>query len=184
MKLDYGRYAVELGPLSSDLYDGAPWAGDGFPARQIFADELERLLDFAHFSGVLDLYRKELRGRAHQRDSALEELRVADLLAEKGFPVIVWRPVGRAPKEGEFLVRGRDGLDIFVEVKSPGWESEISNEERLAGRLRHPKYQKTEAFYANGCVHGLSWPTPGRSNSSAQRLTRGRRPADPQACAK
>lgn len=147
--INYGSYVVRLGPLSSAIYDGAPWAGDGYPAWQMFADELELLLAFAARAGVLEMYSKELRGRASQRDSAIEELRVANLLKLNGFPITQWRPVGLPPKEGEFLVRGTDGAEIFVEVKSPGWESEITAEERHAGRLQQPKYRGTEAFYGN-----------------------------------
>lgn len=147
--INYGSYAVRLGPLSSAMYEGAPWAGDGYPAWQMFADEFESLLTFANQSGVLEMYRKELRGRPSQRDSALEELRVANLLNQKGFMIVQWRPVGLTPKEGEFLIRGPDAAEILVEVKSPGWESEISEEERRAGRLKQPKYLGTDAFYAN-----------------------------------
>ncbi len=147
--LNYGSYSVRLGPLSSSIYQGAPWAGDGYPAWQMFADELESLLVFANEAGVLQMYRKELRGRANQRDSAIEELRVAKLLSDQGFAVVQWRPVGLAPKEGEFLVRGPDAAEVFVEVKSPGWESEIPEGERRTGRLQQPKYLRTEAFFAN-----------------------------------
>ena len=150
LTLNYGYGCiVHLGQLSASIYDGAPWAGDGYPSHQMFADELELLLSFAESEGVLAMYRKELRGRASQRDSALEELRVANVLHDRGFGVTKWRPVGQAPKEGEFLVRGSDGVDIFVEVKSPGWEMELTEEERLAGRLMQPKYMNTEAFFGN-----------------------------------
>jgi hypothetical protein len=115
----------------------------------MFADELEDLLALAESAGVLGMYSKELRGRANQRDSAIEELRVAKVLSDKAFPVVEWRPIGSGPKEGEFLVRDPDGVGIFVEVKSPGWESEVSQEERLAGRLNEPKYRDAEAFYGN-----------------------------------
>jgi hypothetical protein len=149
VEINYRSYTVRLGPLSSALYQEASWAGDGYPAWQMFADELEALLGFAKDSRVLEMYRKELRGRANQRDSAIEELRVAKVLSDNGFPVIQWRPIGLAPKEGEFLVRGPDHAEIFVEVKSPGWEGEISEEERRAGRLQQPKYLGTDAFFAN-----------------------------------
>ncbi|MDP9191551.1 MAG: hypothetical protein M3P06_07595 [Acidobacteriota bacterium] len=150
MHIDYGRYRVELGPLSEGIYSGVSWTGDGYPAWQMFADELERLLCFARDEGVLEMYRTELRGRANQRDSAIEELRVAYLLNQKGFRVQQWRPVGLSPREGEFQVCGADNQPIFVEVKSPGWESELSQEERLTGRLAEPKYRATEASFADG----------------------------------
>jgi hypothetical protein len=151
IEIDYGSgCVVRLGPKASAIYDGAQWAGGGYPSHQMFADELECLLEFAASGGVLSMYSKELRGRANQRDSALEELRVGKLLSDSGFPVVEWRPVGLAPKEGEFVVRGEDGIGIFVEVKSPGWEGEVSEAERAAGRLVEAKYSGHEAFYGNG----------------------------------
>lgn len=34
-----------------------------------------------------------------------------------------------------------EGQNIFVEVKSPGWEGELADAERKAGRTKEPKYR-------------------------------------------
>jgi hypothetical protein len=149
MIINHGSYQVQLGRLVSDIYARAPWAGDGYPAWQKFADEFERLLQFAENNGVLPMYTKELCARAAQRDSAIEELRVAMLIADAGFSIGTWRPAGLGTREGEFLVRTRAGETVFVEVKSPGWEGQISANDRAAGRLKQPKYRDTEAFWVN-----------------------------------
>lgn len=43
---------------------------------------------------------------------------------------------------GEYLVKTPEGQTIFVEVKSPGWEGELSFAELKAGRAKEPKYGK------------------------------------------
>jgi len=48
--------------------------------------------------------------------------------------------VGRDRNKGEYLIQGPSGKNTFVEVKSPGWEGELSDEERKGGRLRQEKY--------------------------------------------
>jgi hypothetical protein len=111
----------------------------------MIADEAERLFSFAESRGVFDVYLPELTGRStSQRDSALSELRVAFYFDRNGFRVSDWRPVGNPPKEGEFTIVGPDGESIFVEVKSPGWESELSQAERISGRTKQEKYLNGE----------------------------------------
>jgi len=90
------------------------------------------------------MYLPELTRRASQRDSALNELRVAFFFERNHFPVTAWRPIGEPPKEGEFTIAFPTGESIFVEVKSPGWEMELSQAQRLAGRTKEPKYQNGE----------------------------------------
>jgi hypothetical protein len=147
MKLQRGPFAIELGTLTTAIYDRAEWkTEDEYPSWQLFADEAEKLLSFALSRGVFEMYLPELTRRASQRDSALNELRAAFFFDKNGFPVTEWRPVGEPPKEGEFAIRCPSGESIFVEVKSPGWEMELSQAERLAGRTKEPKYQNGEGL--------------------------------------
>src|SRR5271157_4025019 len=135
-----GRFnSPQLGPLGSALKTGARWT-DEYPAWQKYANELEALLQFTKASGQFPQYLGALQGSNSQRDSALEELRVAYHLEQNGFTVTEWRPVGDAGNEGEFMVRGRSNRSVFVEVKSPGWEGELTVEQRRSGRLNYPKY--------------------------------------------
>jgi hypothetical protein len=43
------------------------------------------------------------------------------------------------------LVTGPSGVSTFVEVKSPGWEGELSDEEIMSGRKNQPKHLYCEA---------------------------------------
>lgn len=134
------RRGISFGPLTSTLLFPFPWKDD-YPVRQEWADELERLLAFADSQVQIRTFLPRIRtDRANQRDEALNELRVATLLHTHGFPIVAWGPAGSGTMVGEYLVSGPERLNVFVEVKSRGWESELSREERLAGRTKLPKY--------------------------------------------
>ena len=118
---------LKLGPLTSRLLSEAKWKGqDKYPALQSYADECERLLEFAIRKGRWDRFWSRLvANHTRQRDSALNELRVAYHLDEKSFSVVNWDPTGDQTKEGEFLIQGISGLPIFIEVKSRELEGEL-----------------------------------------------------------
>jgi hypothetical protein len=71
-----------------------------------------------------------------------------------GLPITGLEPTGAGGKTGEFLFGLPGGREMFVEVKSPGWEGEVEEEERRArvgprprGRLPRldlPKYRHLE----------------------------------------
>lgn len=141
MEIRRGDYVIRLGPLTSTVVDRATRdEHDDYPAWQFYADEAERLFSFAESQGVFEMYLPELTRTANQRDSAVSELRVAFYFDRNSFRVSEWRPVGEPPKEGEFAITGPNAESIFVEVKSPGWEFELDQSERLAGRTKQPKY--------------------------------------------
>jgi len=139
---------VRIGPLISAVMDGAHWRGqNAFPSSQLWSDEVERVFAFAVSRGQFGIYLPRLRGRWKEFASALAELRVAFYLDRNQFRITEWGPVGgRGVRgEGEFLARGPSGISTFVEVKSPGWEGELSQEERTGGRKKQPKYLHCEA---------------------------------------
>jgi hypothetical protein len=137
---------VKLGPLSRELLLGARSAGqDQYPANQRAANELERLLSFAVAQDQLQRFRSPIsKGQKHQRDEALQELRTAFFLARNGFSITQWDPPGLSGAKGEYSIKA-DGQEVFVEVKSPGWEAELSPEEIQAGRAKQPKYIQGDA---------------------------------------
>jgi hypothetical protein len=139
---EYGVPAgVQLGTLTSTIRDGAGWTTtDQFPSHQTWADEVERVLSFAHAKGQFEHYLPRLRSNARQRSAALTELRVAFFLSRNEFPVVEWEPIGANNREGEFTIMTPIGEKIFVEVKSPTWESELSDEEKTSGRKELGKY--------------------------------------------
>lgn len=137
------KSTIKLGPLSEKLLTGARSTGHGhdkYPAFQEWADELEQLLEFAVSQNQFERFGNPIsKGRAHQRDEAVVELRSAFIFSRNGFPVIAWEPPGAGQSKGEYSLSA-DGQSVFVEVKSPGWEAELSPEEIKAGRTKEPKY--------------------------------------------
>jgi len=141
MKIKLHKTETILGPLTSTVIDRACWAGeDEFPSSQLWADEIEKVLNFAEIQGQFERYLSDLTASRSQRDSAIAELRVSFFFHRNQFHIVGWKPIGLRSKEGEFLVRGPLEVDTFVEVKSPGWEGELSDAERKAGRAKQPKY--------------------------------------------
>lgn len=135
-----------LGPLTQRVSKKNKW-GDGFPSSQALADELEDALAFINTEKQFIYFLPRLRQSANQCDETLSEVFVAYYLTHyKGFQIVSWRPRG-APStkggytEGEYEISLQQGPMIFVEVKSPGWESELSLSERKAGRDKLPKHQ-------------------------------------------
>lgn len=79
-----------------------------------------------------------------QFDSSLAALRVGYYLESKGFPILNWGPIPKSGNAGEFTVACPSGGNVFVEVKSPGWESELEKNELKVGRAKQEKYQDNE----------------------------------------
>jgi hypothetical protein len=139
--MDLSRYTetqlVEL------LLRDAKWKGqDAYPATQDFLLELDNLLGFLKLQNRLDAFWPRLSdSRPAERDDALQEIRVARFFAANAFPVVQWEPAGNGKYIGEFSIQGAQSEPIFVEIKSPGWEGQLSQAERDAGRTKQPKYE-------------------------------------------
>jgi hypothetical protein len=109
---------------------------------QDWADECESLLSFLRDNGALERFWPRLRAKQQQRDEALNEIRVAYFLHSVGYPVVDWEPEDAGGHLLEFAVANPTAQQkIFVEVKSPGWEAELTDAERAAGRASQPKYR-------------------------------------------
>lgn len=131
--------------LTERLLRKAKWVGkDSYPAHTEFLVELEGLLGFVQAHNRLDSFWPRLTSaRPQERDDAVQELRVARFLTSNGFPIVQWEPPGNGHFIGEFSVSVL-GNPVFVEVKSPGWEGQLSQAERDAGRAQLQKYQGIE----------------------------------------
>jgi hypothetical protein len=131
--------------LSERMLREARWLGkDAYPAHEEWAAELEELLQFIQAHNRLNSFWPRLTGpRTQERDDALQEIRVARFLDANGYPIVKWEPSGNGNYIGEFSV-GVVPAPIFVEIKSPGWEAELSQEERDAGRAKKEKYQELQ----------------------------------------
>lgn len=141
MNIRRGSTEVRLGPLTSNLVYNARWFNeDEFPSSQLYADEVEDVLRFALEEKRLERHWRALLNSRSQRDSILDELRVALYFLDKGFRITEWEPTGLDKKTGEFLLQTPSGSETFVEVKSPGWEGELSEEEKRGERKQQPKH--------------------------------------------
>jgi hypothetical protein len=131
---------------SKRLLREARWAGkDAYPAHLEYSIELEGLLGFIQGHNQLALFWPRLTSpRTHERDETLQEIRVGRFLTMHGFPIAKWEPPGKDNLIGEFSVQSLPGPDVFVEIKSPGWEGELTQEQRDAGRAKQEKYQYLE----------------------------------------
>ncbi|HEY7291517.1 MAG TPA: hypothetical protein VH583_16890 [Vicinamibacterales bacterium] len=135
---------VELGPLSRALVARATWRErTEYPAHQCWADELEQLLCFLEAEGVLDQFMPRLSN--NEWEGALAEVRTAFYFKRNGFKITDWQPRAKPEIPGDLEIQWRDTERIFVEVKGPGWESELSKEEFKAKRQFQPKYINAEA---------------------------------------
>jgi hypothetical protein len=129
-----------LGPIACQYLAGHKWStADTYPATAALANELEDMLKFALDSGVIEKFTPRLLETDRKRDEALSELRTALFFQRNGFNVFGWDPKGEGNHVGEFRVERPGEPSIFVEVKSPGWEAQISDEERRKTRSKEPK---------------------------------------------
>ena len=134
-----GTGALRLGPAARKLISPDKWTDD-YPAWESYSRELDALVDWASANGCLWRFQSRLESKNTQRDEALAELRLAYLLDSMGFPIVGWDPPGVNGKKGEYLLATPETIDVFVELKSPGWESELTPAQRAAGRQHRPKY--------------------------------------------
>lgn len=135
-------------PLLHLVSQGAQWIGqDEYPSCLEWADEHERCLQFIQARGGFERYLPRLRSPASKRHEALAEIEAAYFLATRcGLPVQQWEPAGANGKRGEFRIGHGASPQVFVEVKSPGWEREVAKAEgQNSPRLLQPKYIHAEA---------------------------------------
>jgi len=132
---------IRLGPLTNRIVRQASgkWK-DLYPATQGYANECESLLEFVADRNQFDRFLSRLCARREQRDEALNEIRAAYLIDLIGYPILAWEPTDKPPRNVEFLVDLGVGFGAgYVEVKSPGWQAELSRAEQIDGRKKLPK---------------------------------------------
>ena len=136
---------VALGPLSRTVLDGAAWReSSAYPASQPWADELERLSAFLVAQGEFERFLPSLRGKESQRGGALAEIRFAYFMHCNGFSILEWEPEAVPGRPGDLSVSWQGSAAIFAEVKGPGWEGELTDEELDRGRKAQGKYVDLE----------------------------------------
>ncbi len=132
---------IALGPLTAVMCQEASWRAEDrlYPFWQVYADEIEEVLRFANAQGQRSRYWSRLTARKAQRDSGLDELRIASYLHDNEFQIVEWEPLGQNRHHGEYLIAGPSQERVFVEVKGPRWEGELKDWEISAGRTGEPK---------------------------------------------
>jgi hypothetical protein len=142
---------IAVGPLTSAMCNQGRWRAEEtlYPHWQVYADEIESVLRFAEAQHQLERYWPRLTARKAQRDSALDEIRIAYYFHRNEFEIVEWEPVGQHNRMGEYLVRGPSNVDVFVEVKGPRWEGELKPWEIQQGRTKQPKDLDSEARWVS-----------------------------------
>jgi hypothetical protein len=138
--MGYSEGAMRLGPVARKLIDPCAWK-DGYPGPPAYVRELDALLHFANQNGYLRRFVPNLEARDRQRDRFLNELRLAYFFRSLGFDITEWDPPGANGKTGEFNLAVPDKPSVFVEVKSRGWESELSDLQLKTGLAKLSKYE-------------------------------------------
>ena len=135
-----GAGALRLGPAARRLISPDRWT-DGYPGPEAYSRELDVLLDWASKRNYLKRFVPNIEAKNAKRDEALNELRLAYLFDHTGFPVVQMDPPGANGRKGEYLLATPEKTNVFVELKSPGWESELTPAQLAAGRQHQPKYE-------------------------------------------
>lgn len=162
---------VQLGPFTRMISNGAKWLDDdNFPACQVWADEVERVLQHLQSQGIFERFLPRLRDvDAKHRDAKLAEARVSFFLFRNGFRILEYDPSGADGTEGDLLVQWQDATPIFVETKGPSWRGELlprAEDERsritapqqlqeFKERIRKPKEQALEARWVDPAGQAL-----------------------------
>ena len=151
---------IELGPLTRLVIEGARATHDDeYPAHQAWADELERLLAFLVARDQFDAFFTRLHGLAgSHRMATLAEVRVAFFLARNGFEIRQWEPIAVPGRPGDLTIGVPGSVDVFVEIKAPGWQGELARQlddapaverQRILQRIREEKYRNAEARFVD-----------------------------------
>jgi hypothetical protein len=131
--------AMRSGPVARKLINPDAWTG-GYPGPPAYVRELDALLHFANQNGYHGRFVPNFEARDRQRDKALNELRLAYLFRSVGYGISQWDPPGANGKVGEFMLSSSGESSVFVEIKSPGWESELSQAQIDAGLAKLSKF--------------------------------------------
>jgi len=131
--------------LFDTVFNKPKWRGkDDFPSCDEWKNEYNNWLLFIQNKNQLKRYLPRLNDSKTMRDETFAEISSAYLMEVKlKYPVIRWEEKTVGDRDVDFVIRAGSN-EIYSEVKSPGWESELTQEERLSGRKDLPKYRNAE----------------------------------------
>ena len=127
------------------------WQGkkSQFLPDQAFIEDLVSILNHLVKHQQIEKYISRFKGKSTQVNGALAEARVSYFLEKIGFKILTWEPAGAGNHEGEFIVQLGNSPHVFVEVKAPTWESELTPEELLGWRKKQIKDLHAEARFVD-----------------------------------
>jgi hypothetical protein len=134
---------VVVGPLTNRLLSVAEWKPHNkFPVHQSWADEFERALVLLEDEGMLDqiIHRLKIGERG-----VWAEIWAANYFYQNGFKITQWEPEYVPGIPGDLEVVIGSSTPLFVEVKRPGWQGELTNKEYELGRHEESKNRNREA---------------------------------------
>jgi hypothetical protein len=132
--------------LFNTIFSNSKSSGkDDFPSCEVWESEINKWLLYIQNKNQLDRYKSRLVNVSKtMRDETLSEICAAYVMEmELKYKVVSWEEKTINDKDVDFVIlHGSD--KIYCEVKSPGWESELDQKERLSGRKNLPKNKDGE----------------------------------------
>lgn len=120
-----------------------------FPPCDEWKVDVEKHLRFMLDKGFLSSIENQLRSRNFE--SFLSEIFAAYFVeVSLGFEITEWNPKTRNGRDVEFRVKIKENNEIFCEVKSPGWQGQLTKEEidsRRAKQSKHSKFTEARAVH-------------------------------------
>lgn len=126
--------------LFDEVFSNSWWSKQrNFPPCDDWKDDIEKHLKFMQYKGWLTSIKPQLQSRNY--GSFLSEIFAAYFVEKDlGFGVTAWNPKTKEGRDVEFHIKDKAGSEIFCEVKSPGWQGQLTKEEIQSGRAKQPKY--------------------------------------------
>lgn len=134
--------------LFDDIFKNPKWSGkDFFPSSAEWKNEINNWFLFINGKNQLNRYVPRLNDSTTRRDEALAEIFSAYFLETiLNYEVINWEQRTISNNNVDFVVCSTKDK-IYCEVKSPGWEAELKNNEQLSGRKALPKHLEGEVRF-------------------------------------
>lgn len=131
--------------LFDSVFNNSKWKGqDAFPSCMEWKTEINKRLEFIKNKNEFNRFFKRLNSTKTQRDEVLAEILAAYILEEKlNYKIIEWERTTLSGRNVDFVIMA-DFQEIYCEVKSPGWEAELNQTEKISGRKSQPKYIDAE----------------------------------------
>ena len=114
--------------------------------------EIEKWLIYIKEKGELDRFKPRLQKMDYRKiKETLAEISSAYLLEKiLNYKVTDWEVDTANNSNVEFTIK-IDSKDIYCEVKSPSWQSELSDEEKVGKRKKQGKYKNNEVRFIGHC---------------------------------